>query len=287
MIAPWFDRERAKALGCAFNGASLGGVIFPPLLVWLVARVGFHSAAIAVGGAMLLVVGTLAHRYLRHGPAGFGVAADGAPLESTRPSGDDIVRLSRTSLMKTRAFATISAAFALALFAQVGVLAHLLSRLSPELGTNGAAAAVSGTTMSAMAGRMLLGYLLGEHDRRHAAAVDFIVQSLGVGLLSLGNTVPVLLAGCVLFGLGFGNAVTLPALIAQKEFRSADVETVVALVVAINQAIFALSPAILGSLRQVAADYTLSFATASVVQIVAALIILAGGRSAANPQALL
>src|SRR5215475_13808513 len=111
--------------------------------------------------------------------------------------------------MKTSTFATISPAFALALFAQVGVLAHLLSRLSPELGTNGAAAAVSGTTMSAMAGRMLLGYLLGEHDRRHAAAVNFIVQSLGVGLLGMGNTIPVLLAGSVLFGLGFGNAVTL------------------------------------------------------------------------------
>jgi MFS family permease len=287
MIAPWFDRDRAKALSYALNGASLGGVIFTPLLVWLVARVGFHSATMTVGLGMLVVVGTLAHLYLRHGPADFGVAADGNPLLDATPSSDDIARRSRTSLMKTRPFATISAAFALALFAQVGVLAHLLSRLAPELGTNGAAAAVSATTMSAVAGRMLLGYLLGEHDRRHAAAINFLIQSIGVGLLCVGNAAPVLLAGCILFGLGFGNAVTLPALIAQKEFRSADVETVVALVVAINQAIFALSPAILGSLRQVSADYALSFATASVMQIMAALIILVGRRGALKPQAAL
>src|SRR5262249_54247288 len=152
--------------------------------------------------------------------------------------------------------------------------AHLLSRLSPELGTSGAAAAVSLTTISAVAGRLLLGCLLGEHDRRHAAAANFLVQSVGVGLLCLGTTVPGLLVGCVFFGLGFGNAVTLPALIAQKEFRPADVETVVALTVAINQAIFALSPAILGSLRQVSANYALSFATACVAQTMAALIIL-------------
>jgi MFS family permease len=287
MIAPWFDRDRAKALSYALNGASLGGVIFTPLLVWLVARVGFHSATMTVGLGMLVVVGTLAHLYLRHGPADFGVAADGNPLLDATPSSDDIARRSRTSLMKTRPFATISAAFALALFAQVGVLAHLLSRLAPELGTNGAAAAVSATTMSAVAGRMLLGYLLGEHDRRRAAAINFLIQSIGVGLLCVGNAAPVLLAGCILFGLGFGNAVTLPALIAQKEFRSADVETVVALVVAINQAIFALSPAILGSLRQVSADYALSFATASVMQIMAALIILVGRRGALKPQAAL
>jgi predicted MFS family arabinose efflux permease len=286
MIAPWFDRDRPKALSYALNGASLGGVIFTPLLVWLITRMGFHSAAMVVGLGMLAVVGTLAHLYLRQGPADFGVSVDGNPSVATiTGSADHIAPLSRTALMTTRAFATISAAFALALFAQVGVLAHLLSRLSPQLGTSAAAAVVSMTTMSAVAGRLLLGWRLGEHDRRHAAAANFLVQSVGVGLLFLGNAVPTLLVGCVLFGLGFGNTVTLPALIAQIEFRPADVESVVALVVAINQAIFALSPAILGSLRQVSANYALSFATACVLQIIAALIILVGRKGAPNPHA--
>jgi MFS family permease len=281
MIAPWFDRDRPKALSHALNGASVGVVIFSPLLVWLIARLGFRWAALAVGLAMLVVVGTLAHLYLRHGPS---VAADGNPSAGTTASGHHIARLSRITLMKTMAFATISAAFALALFAQVGVLAHLLSRLSPELGTSGAAAAVSLTTISAVAGRMLLGSLLGEHDRRQAAAANFLVQSVGVGLLCLSSAAPAVLFGCVLFGLGFGNTVTLPALIAQKEFRPEDVETVVALVVAINQSIFALSPAILGSLRQVSASYALSFAIVCVVQIMAALIILVGRTVVLNPQ---
>ena len=284
MIAPWFDRDRPKALSHAFNGASVGGVIFTPLLVWLIARMGFQSAAMAVGLAMLVVVGILAHLYLRRDPADFGVAADGNPRVATAPSGDDTARLSRPALMKTKEFATISAAFALALFAQVGVLAHLISRLSPELGTSGAAGAVSLTTISAVAGRMLLGWLLGEHDRRHAAAANFLIQSVGVGLLCLGSAPPALLIGCVLFGLGFGNAVTLPALIVQKEFRPADVATVVALVVAINQAVFALSPVVLGSLRQVSANYLLSFSVAGVAQLIAALVVLAGAGRASGPE---
>jgi MFS family permease len=276
MIAPWFDRDRPKALSHAFNGASVGGIIFTPLLVWLIAQLGFPSAAIAVGIAMLVVVGTLAHLYLRRGPADFGVAADGNPMAAAAACHDCTERLSRTTLLKTQEFATISAAFALALFAQVGVLAHLLSRLSPELGPRGAAAAVSMTTISAVAGRMLLGWLLGEHERRRAAAAFLLVQSVGVGLLSVGSAVPALLVGCILFGLGFGNAVTLPALIAQKEFRPADVATVVALVVAINQAVFVLSPAILGGLRQISASYVLPFSVACVVQVVAAFVVLIG-----------
>jgi hypothetical protein len=61
-----------------------------------------------------------------------------------------------------------------------------------------------------------------------------------------GISVPLLLLGCVLFGLGIGNLTSLPPLIAQAEFCPADVGRVVALVTAINQAVFAFAPAVLG-----------------------------------------
>jgi MFS family permease len=278
MIAPWFDRDRPRALSHAFNGASVGGVIFTPLLVWLIARLGFQWTATVVGLAMVLVVGTLAHFYLRHGPADFGVVADGTPIEAVPACVADTARLSRTALMKTQQFATLSIAFALALFAQVGVLSHLPSSRSPYLGSDGAAAAVSLATISAVAGRMLLGSLIGERDRRYAAVVNLLMQSVGVGMLCVGDGTPALLTGCVLFGLGVGNVSALPALIAQKEFRPPDVATVVALVIGINQAVFALAPAALGALRQASANYTLSFSIAAAVQVVAALVVLVGAR---------
>jgi len=85
-----------------------------------------------------------------------------------------------------------------------------------------------------------------------------------------------LLLGCVLFGLGVGNVVSMPTLIAQQEFRAADVGTVVALVVAINQAVFALAPAILGAVRDFASSYTASFAIAAAIQVAAAGVVLIG-----------
>jgi MFS family permease len=278
MIAPWFDRDRPRALSYAFNGASIGGVVFTPLLVWLIARLGFQWAALAVGLAMLLVVGTLAHVYLRRGPEDFGVRADGRAVAAITAPADDIPPLSRAALIRTRQFATISLSFALALFAQVGVLSHLLSRLSPEMGTSGGAGAVSLTMISAVVGRMLLAGFIGERDRRRAAAANFVAQSVGVGLLCIGSGAPALLIGCVLFGLGIGNAVTLPALIVQREFRSADVGTVVALIVGINQAVFALAPAVLGALREMSASYLLSFGVAAAVQVIAAAIVVVGAR---------
>jgi cyanate permease len=94
----------------------------------------------------------------------------------------------------------------------------------------------------------------------------------------LGDGMVLLAAGCVLFGLGVGNLTSLPPLIAQREFRPVDVGTVVALVVAINQAIFAFAPAIFGALRDFTGNYMVAFLTAAAAQVAAAGVIVYGRR---------
>lgn len=64
------------------------------------------------------------------------------------------------------------------------------------------------------------------------------MQAGGIGLLAGGDGAPPLLVGCALFGLGLGNAVSLLPLVAQAEFERIDVGSVIALVTAINQALF-------------------------------------------------
>ena len=82
----------------------------------------------------------------------------------------------------------------------------------------------------------------------------------------------------MLFGLGAGNLVSLPPLIAQSEFRAADVGTVVALVTAINQAVFAFAPVSFGWLHDLDDSYIAAFLAAAIAQAVAAAIIAYGRR---------
>jgi predicted MFS family arabinose efflux permease len=274
MVAPWFDRDRPKALSLAFNGASVGGIVFAPLWVALIGQLGFPAAAGLVGASTVLVVGVLALRFLRHGPRDLGLNPDGA--DASPPSSKPAPALSRSALMRDRRFVTISAAFALGLFAQIGLLAHLIARLSPDIGTGAASAAVSLATVCAVIGRTLMGWLVGNHDRRVAAAANFSVQALGVFLLVAGSDIATLALGCVLFGLGIGNLTSLPPLIVQQEFARGDVAAVVALVTALNQAVFAFAPAIFGALREMTAAYSMPFALAAAVQLGAAATVLAG-----------
>jgi MFS family permease len=267
MVAPWFDRERPKALSLAFNGASIGGLLFTPLLIALIVQFGFPTSAALVAAAMAALLWPIAAHVLARTPDG---QANGAAAPHQREAAT-----SRAMLMRERRFLTISAAFALGLFAQIGLFSHLVTRLAPAFGPSGAAFAVSLTALCAIIGRTALGWVLGERDRRMAASANFALQACGTVLLTFAGGVPALLAGCILFGLGAGNLVSLPPLLAQKEFAAADVGRVVALLTAINQAVFAFAPAVLGALRDLSGDYMLAFALAACVQAAAALIVIA------------
>ena len=72
-------------------------------------------------------------------------------------------------MLRNRRFVTLSAAFALGLFAQIGLFVHLIVRLSPTVGTGGAGAAVSAATVCAVVGRTIVAAWFGDHDRRAVA----------------------------------------------------------------------------------------------------------------------
>jgi predicted MFS family arabinose efflux permease len=278
MVSPWFERRRALALGHALNGASVGGVLFAPLWVALIAAIGFAPAVAVVGLVTLALLLPLTWRYLRPTPRSLGVAADGDPPQSTWravvPAQYRPVRF--VALLSNGQFTTLAIAFALGMFAQVGVVAHLITRLAPLVGAVDAAIAISLATGSAVVGRLLLGLFPSQADRRLIAAANFAMQACGVALLAFGSTPLVLAPGCILFGLGIGSMLSLPPLIAQTEFAAGDVPRVVALVTAVNQAVFAFAPAVFGVLREASGAYTMPFLLAAVGQVIAGTVIVLG-----------
>ncbi|PWS35793.1 MFS transporter [Falsiroseomonas bella] len=282
IVSPWFVRRRPAALAAAFNGASVGGVVLSPLWVALIGWVGFGWAAALVGGTMVATLWWLAGRYLGRTPAGMGLAVDGAAEPAARPVAEAAPRL-----WSDRRFRLLVAANALGLFAQIGLVAHLVALLAPALGAQGAGLAMGLATACAIAGRFAMARLLVPGaDRRRAAAANYGVQVLGsVLLLAAGDAPALLLLGVALFGFGLGNAVSLPPLIVQQEFREAEVARVVALVVATGQATYAFAPAGFGLLR--AGDAPMLFLAAAVLQTTAALLLLRrrelGGPSPGRP----
>jgi len=276
MVAPWFERRRSTALSHALNGASVGGVVMAPLWTTLIGAFGFPIAAALLSAVMLAVIWPLAGLYLRPTPAERGLNPDGAAGSGHVFPEALRAPLSRAALFRLPRFATMSTTFSLALFAQVGLIAHLVSLLVPRLGESGAAAAVSLMTVCAITGRLVLASALGEFDRRIATAINLLLQVCGVTLLATSGGSLWSLAGCALFGLAVGNVISLPPLIAQAELDRADVLRAVALVTAVNQAVFAFAPGVFGVLRDLTGGYALPLALAAALQLAGAVLILAG-----------
>jgi hypothetical protein len=257
VVSPWFVRTRPAALAMAYNGASIGGVIFSPLWVAAIALLGFPVAAAVIGLAMVLTLWVLADRLFSRTPQEMGLTPDGdapgAPAASV--TSPDARPLPGALLWRDVRFITLAAGAALGLFAQIGLIAHLFSLLVPALGTQIAGIAMGAATAAAIGGRTLVGWLMPVGaDRRLVSCVSYAVQILGsIALLAAaGTSVPLLLAGVLLFGVGIGNATSLPPLIAQVEFVKEDVGRVVALNLAIGQATYAFAPAAFGLIREFA-----------------------------------
>lgn len=288
MMAPWFDRHRPKALSMAYNGASIGGVLMTPIWVALIAVNGFTFAAIVIGALMVVTLWVLSDRYFSKTPASIGVEIDGN--EGGCETASAITRLeppalAGAALWTSRAFITYAAGFTIGLFVQVGIIAHLFSMLVPAFGLHGAGLALGLATAFAIAGRLAVGWFLPtKADRRTVAAATYAVQALGcvAFIIADGQSVPLLLLGVFLFGIGIGNVTSLPPLIAQAEFSRVDVPRAIALATAIAQATYAFAPALFGVIREgvmgtkATSGVLIFFAVAAGIQMAAAAIYLAG-----------
>ena len=80
--------------------------------------------------------------------------------------------------------------------------------------------------------------------------------------------------GCVIFGIGVGNATTLPGLIVQQEFPKQHFARLISIVVAINQFTFAFGPTLLAQLQHLEGTYTAALLVCFAMEIAAAIVVV-------------
>jgi predicted MFS family arabinose efflux permease len=268
----WFDKKRGMAISLALNGASFGGIIGVPLLVAAIGKFGFSGAMIAAAVVSVVLLVPIILIFVGSPPIGSNAAVAAASADA--PSATKI----RAQAFRDVAFLTVSIAFALVLFAQVGFIVHLIAYLDPVIGRERAALAVALLTAMAMAGRVLFSTVIDQLNQRLASAISFISQAVALAVIINSRNEMLLIAACAVFGFSVGNLITLPSLIVQREFDPRSFGVLISLITAINQITYAFGPGVIGLLRDASGSYTLPFYGCIGLELVAAVLIMVRGR---------
>ena len=269
IIAQWFDHRRGLAASLALNGASCGGLVFAPAFAWAIDTFGFAKACYGAVAVVLATLWPLAAFALRPRRPGEHDAGD-QDAARAEPAGEP---MSRRALLATPRYLTMVGAFSIGLLAQISFIAHQAAFLEPTLGLKGAGWALSVTALSAVVGRFAVGAVIDRVDRRLATSANLAMQISSMIVLLSTSSVAGLYLGCILFGFGVGNLITLPGLIIQQEFPRRDFARAVSLNVAVTQLVAAIGPYLIGLLHDLSGNYRSSLIACLVLQIVAALLI--------------
>ena len=263
----WFDQKRGMAISLALNGASFGGVAGVPLLVLAIGQFGFPHAMIVAAAVMVVLVIPVVTVFVGRPPL-----QSGSKLPAAGEAGSSAQIRARA--LRDVGFLSVSIAFALVLFAQVGFVVHLITFLDPVIGRASATAAIALLTAMAVVGRLLFSTVIDRLNQRLASALSFASQAVALLVIINFRNDVLLIAACGVFGFSVGNLITLPSVIIQREFDPRSFGVLVSLLTAITQITYAFGPGVIGALRDLSGSYTVPFYGCIALELIAAILVM-------------
>ncbi len=210
-VINWFDHWRGRAIAIAVMGASLAGVMMPPLVTALVAAVGwrggFATFAVITGVTLLPLVYFL----MKDRPEEIGEVRDGRRYAAANPATadpdpeDGRVRHWK-EMLKAPALWAIALIFGSMGCVYSAVMLHLFGHLL-DIGVEAAAAAwvLSATALFAALGKPLVGWMSDYFGARVTIWMALATQGLALFLFAGAATFSAALGAACLYGFGYSG----------------------------------------------------------------------------------
>lgn len=275
-LAPWFERGFGVALGIALTGASVGGALLPPLMVQMTAVHGFDVTTFMVGSAVLVIA--LA--------AVIELALIGRPRKAKTANGAAAKPYSMWAILGATRFWMIAIPAAFGLGGQVGFLAHQVPMLATHIDQVTAAFMVTVVAVSSAIGRLLIGVLSRYLSIVVLTSLTYALHGAGLAVLATVDDLTGILVGCAVTGLTVGAIVMLPPIIVRQVYGTEGFGRTYAMVNVVMYVFAALSPWLVGLIRDATGDYITALWMLVALEIVAATLILGAARNLARQNAL-
>jgi len=235
LIARWFDRRRGRAMGYAYLGLGLGGMVAPMLVNFLVQSLGWRHGLELLGTVILLVLFPIGIWVTRSSPEDCGVALEAfgeAGLPRENPSDSVAPSFSVSQAARTTAFWLIVGGATLAIGAIGAVIQHFILFLKDARYSATAASQYMTILLTAsLGGRVIVGFLADRLRKSHLMAFFYFVIGASVFLLSYPHATVILVTFAIVFGFSMGADYMLIPLVTAECFGTAALGKLLALII--------------------------------------------------------
>lgn len=198
VIAGWFDKTRGSMMGITGGlGNGVGATVMPFIALILMSRFGWRGAFFGLG-ALVIAIGLPSNLFLLKEPPRAG------PAHPTEP--DALEGMSLAQAARSAIFWLMLTAIGLGSGCLTAVLAHVVPILSDRHFQVGQATVVVSVFAMVTAGwQIVVGWLLDRTGSPRMVAPLFLVSVAGLLTLEHGTSLPVLILGGALMGVGMGT----------------------------------------------------------------------------------
>ena len=221
-LSKWFVERRGRAIAVAAMGVSLAGIVWPPLMTWIIGQSDWRGGWQALAVISLLVL-LPAAMFMRRAPEDYGLHPDGHTDRQMRDgagaaaAADFENSFTRQEALQTSAFYVVVFAFGLG---GVGIGVILLHTI-PFLGSVGfspstAAAMSSLMSLPAFVAKPVWGWMTDKMEPKYLSAASFNLAGVGMIVILVGansGSLWVIAGGYILLGSGFGGFIPLQEMI--------------------------------------------------------------------------
>lgn len=263
LTSRWFDKSRGKAMGIAYLGIGIGGMLVPHIAKWLNSQMDWRSSLVILGCIMIAVAFPMAW-FVKENPGG--------KLDAAKR--DEPV-IPFKSIVKNRAFYFLAIGSMCSIGAVAGVSQNLKLFFSLDLNySQGHAANVISLVLGAsIAGRLLMGWLADRLSKKHVMILIYTIISVSIMLLYFATTPGIVYLFAVLFGIGLGGDYMIIPLMAAELFGVKVMGRVMGLILTVDGLAEAFGPLLAGWLRDSSGSYATGFTALILLSVIGTIAI--------------
>ncbi len=261
LLSRWFDKSRGKAMGFAYIGIGVGGMVVPQLARWLEGRLGWNTALMTLGVLMILIALPMAW-FVKEAPEGYAERKAEPPMPISH-------------ILKQPAFYLLAIGSMCSIGAVGGTNQHLKLFMGLDLKYSQAMAAnvISLVLASSIIGRLLMGWLADRFPKKYVMLLIYAMVSAAIPLLYFVSAPGVIYIFAIVFGIAFGGDYMIIPLMAAELFGLKVMGRVMGIILTADGLAEALAPMLVGYLYDQSKNYVNGFAALIALAVIGAIAI--------------